>query len=164
MIFFAKSSLFILYYRLFKPQKFIRYAIIFLITFSFLIHSSNMTFNAILCSPKIGHPWNLAAGENCVRTGVFAVVLGSTNLILDIFLLILPVPVIVSMQLSVKKKVGTLAVFMAGLLWAQSSQVTRAVWLLHSAFVASIITLIFRTKFVHPTDSLWNGYLCQIWM
>lgn len=116
MIFFAKLSLFMLYYRLFKPQKLIRYAIIFGATFSFLFYFSNMIVNAILCSPKVGHPWNVAVGVKCARTGVFAVILGIINLILDMFLLILPILVILPLQLSVKKKIGISAIFMAGLL------------------------------------------------
>lgn len=52
MIFFAKSSQFMLYYRLFRINKFARYAIIFGMIFSLLNSFSNMTAAAILCSPK----------------------------------------------------------------------------------------------------------------
>lgn len=105
-----------LYYRIFKPQKFIRYAIIFGITFSFPIYLLHMTACAIICTPKVGHPWTLAASTKCPRAAVYVVVVGITTVILDIFLLILPILVILPLQLSVKRKIGILAVFMAGLL------------------------------------------------
>lgn len=105
-----------LYYRIFEPQKVIRYAIIFGITFSFPIYLLHMTASAIICTPKVGHPWTLAVSARCSRAAVYSVVVGITNLILDILLLILPILVILPLQLSVKRKIGILAVFMAGLL------------------------------------------------
>lgn len=116
MIFFAKLSLFLLYHRLFRIQKSIRYAIIFGIIFSFLNFSSQLIVSAIFCTPKVGHPWDLAVAAKCSRGEASVVVLGVGNLILDIYLLILPIPVILPLKLSVKKKIGVFAIFMAGLL------------------------------------------------
>ena len=114
MIFFAKLSLFMLYYRLFKIKVFIRYAIIFGIAFGLVIYFGNMTVNGVLCAPRVGQPWSLTVLIKCHRSTVFGFVLGVANLALDIFLLILPIPVILPMQLSVEKKIGVLAIFMVG--------------------------------------------------
>lgn len=116
MISFAKASLFMLYYQLFKLRKSIRYAVIFGITFSILMSLITMILSIIFCSPKMGHPWDLALGVKCLRTELSAFILGITNLILDIYMLILPIPVILHLQLSAKKKVGILAIFMVGFL------------------------------------------------
>lgn len=75
-----------------------------------------MTVVGILCAPKVGHPWDLTTVAKCSRATIFGFVLGIANMALDTFLLVLPIPVILSLQLSVKKKIGVLAVFMVGLL------------------------------------------------
>lgn len=116
MIFFAKSSLFMLYYRLFMTRRFVRYAIIFGVAFSFVVYFSNMTAAGIMCAPKVGHPWDWTTIAKCYRDSVSGFVLGIVNLALDIYLLILPIPVILPLQLSIKKKIGVLGIFMVGLL------------------------------------------------
>lgn len=75
-----------------------------------------MTAVGILCSPKVGRPWDWTTAAKCSRCAIFGVVLGVANLALDIFLLILPMPIILSLQLSAKKKIGVLAIFMVGFL------------------------------------------------
>ncbi|MCJ1430187.1 hypothetical protein MMC29_008103 [Sticta canariensis] len=147
MMFFAKSSLFLLYYRLFTTRKFIRHAIVFGIAFSFIIYFSNMTIVGVLCAPQVGHHWDWMTVVKCSRSPVFGFALGIQNLALDIYLVILPIPVILSLQLSAKKKIGVLAIFMVGLL----------------ALVASIVSLIYRTKLWQGTDPSWNGFICVIW-
>lgn len=116
MIFFAKLSLFMLYYRLFRPQKVIRYAIVLGIAFSFLLYSGITIGSGITCAPHVGHSWDLMSEAKCSRNTIVWVILGIANLVLDIFLLILPFPVILPLQLSVKKKIGVLAISMVGLL------------------------------------------------
>lgn len=115
-----------LYYRLFKPETPIRYSIIFGIALSFLVYFGNMTVVAIACAPGVGHPWDWTTAVKCSRSTIFGFYLGIANVALDVFLLILPIPVILQLQLSTKKKFGVLAIFMVGLLWAQSFQVSRA--------------------------------------
>lgn len=102
-----------LYYRLFGSKNYMRYAIVFGISFSFLFYFGAMTATAILCAPKVGHPWVEAKCTQVVAAVGLSI--GIVNLALDIFLLILPIPVILSLQLSVKKKIGILAIFMVGL-------------------------------------------------
>lgn len=113
-LFFAKTSLFMLYYRLFKTKKFIRYAIIFGVTFSFLFYCTTMIISAVMCAPAVGHPWDLTVGVKCGDFLILGLLLAVVNLVLDLFLLILPIPVIVALQLSVKKKIGILAMFIVG--------------------------------------------------
>lgn len=67
-----------------------------------------------MCSPKVGHGWNLETVIKCEHGDLTGLIRGITNLALDVFLLILPIPVIMPLQLSVKKKIGILAVFMVG--------------------------------------------------
>lgn len=105
-----------LYYQLFKERIFIRYAIYFGIALSFMFYFSNMTAVAILCAPMMGHPWDLTVLEKCSRARVLAVVLGTVNSAVDIYLLILPIPVVLPLHLPLQRKIGVLAIFMVGLL------------------------------------------------
>lgn len=165
MLFFAKSSLFLLYYRLFTTQKFIRHAIVFGIAFSFIIYFSNMTIIAVLCAPQVGHHWDWMTAVKCSRSSVSGFALGVEHLALDMYLLILPIPIILPLQLSVKKKIGVLAIFMVGLLWVESYiNPWELSDVLDSALVASIVSLIYRTKLWQGTDPTWNGFVCVIWM
>ena len=75
-----------------------------------------MTAIAVLCAPEVGHHWDLITVVKCSRSSVYGFALGVENLALDIFLVLLPIPIILPLQLSVKKKIGVLAIFMVGLL------------------------------------------------
>lgn len=115
MAFFAKLSLFMLFYKLFKIQNFTRYAIIFGITISFIAYSSSLVACAITCAPRVGHPWDIATATRCGHASqIRGFLFGITNLVLDIFLLILPILVIYPLPMSVKKKAGILAIFIFG--------------------------------------------------
>lgn len=75
-----------------------------------------MTVVGIMCAPKVGHSWDLTTASKCTRASTAGFVLGIMNTALDILLLGLPIPVILPLQLSIKKKIGVLAIFMVGLL------------------------------------------------
>lgn len=67
-----------------------------------------------MCAPAVGHPWDLTVRVKCGHFLIFGFIFGIANLALNIFLLALPVPVILTMHLSVNKKIGLLAIFMVG--------------------------------------------------
>lgn len=116
-IFFAKASLLLLYYRVFAPNKLMRFLIISGIAFAFVVYILVMIpLMAYYCAPPIGHEWDLMVLKSCRRTLVFGVVQAVTNLILDLYILALPIPVVLRLQLPTRKKVGILAIFMTGLL------------------------------------------------
>lgn len=115
--FFAKASLFLLYYRIFTLKKLMRVMIICGLVFAFVVYFVVMVpVVGTLCAPHIGHKWNFLVLLSCRKTLTYGVVLAVSNLILDLFILILPIPAIVQMQLPKNKKMGVLAIFMTGLL------------------------------------------------
>ena len=116
-IFFAKTSLFLLYYRVFAPKKLIRMFIIIGIIFAFVIYILIfIPLMASLCAPHVGQEWDLMVLKKCRRALAFGVVQATTNLIIDLYILALPIPVVLQLQLPTKKKIGILAIFMTGLL------------------------------------------------
>ncbi|KAI9845651.1 MAG: hypothetical protein M1837_004625 [Sclerophora amabilis] len=113
--FFAKSSLLLLFLRIFSPHAAMRRTIYCAIAFAFCIYCINIPINSIYCTPDPGQPWGLELGTSCARSIPLAVVQGTLNVVLDLFILIAPMPVISNLRLSKKKKYGVLAVFMTGI-------------------------------------------------
>lgn len=116
MMFFAKTSLFLLYYRVFAPKKLIRYIITIGIAFCFVLYLTQLAVTVYFCTPHAGNDWDLRVLYSCARIGFYNIVSGAGNLALDIFMLGLPIPVILRLQLPWQRKIGVLAIFMTGLL------------------------------------------------
>lgn len=116
MFFFAKTSLFLLYYRVFAPNKPLRYIIIIGIGFCFAVYSTNFAIAVYFCSPHSGKEWDLKVFSSCTTIGFYNIISGAANMALDIFMLGLPIPVVLRLQLPKKKKIGVLAMSMTGLL------------------------------------------------
>lgn len=116
LVFFAKTSLFLLYYRVFAPKKLFRYMITIGIVFSFFFCLTTLAIAVYLCAPHAGKDWDAEVLGSCSRhIALYYVISGAVNMALDIFMLILPIPVVLQLQLPLKKKVGVLAIFMTGL-------------------------------------------------
>lgn len=115
--FFAKASLFLLYYRVFALKRLMRLMIICGVVFAFVVYVVVMVpLIGTLCAPHIGHKWNFEVLLSCRRALTYGVVQAVANLSLDLFILALPIPAIVQLRLPMNKKIGVLAIFMTGLL------------------------------------------------
>lgn len=116
-IFFTKLSLFLLYFRLFGPNLRIRYLIYFGIVFTALFYIACMLVGVISCSPSKGQTRLAAAlSSRCNNTKTLSYVMSIVNIISDFYLLCLPIPVVWTLQLQVRKKIGVIAVFMTGIM------------------------------------------------
>ena len=70
------------------------------------------------CTPVPGQSWGaLEVFAKCKRLVVYAVVQGSCNIALDIFIFLLPLPTIFGLHLPLKKKLGVLTIFGTGFLY-----------------------------------------------
>ena len=96
-----KMSLLLLYFRVFSPNKVTRYLIYFGIMFCFLAYSSLM-FLDIFTSVEVSITTNKA--------------LGAVNLFSDIYILCIPIAAVSKLQLSMKKTLGIVFIFMTGFL------------------------------------------------
>ena len=116
-IFFAKLALLLLYLRLFSPSKRMRYLIYFGIVFSFCLYFTNLPLDAIMCAPRHGQAWDdLNVLAQCEKTLPFAIVQGTLNVAVDLFVLWLPIPVVWHLNMPTKKKIGIIGIFTTGLL------------------------------------------------
>ena len=114
-LFFAKLSLFLLFLRLFSPNRKLKYLVYFGIMFSATLSLSSVLVSGILCSPRPGQPWDdIGVIIRCSTERYFAVIQGVLNMFLDFYILYLPIPVLWKLHLPVRKRIGLIGVFMTG--------------------------------------------------
>lgn len=113
-IFFAKLSLFWLYFRIFSPNRRTRFLIYFGIASTFVIYAALTVYLGYLCIPRPGQSWLERSSHQCRKTKVVYYIQGIFGVVSDIYLFILPVPVIWRLQLPLRKKVGICLIFATG--------------------------------------------------
>ena len=126
----VKSSLLLQYYGLFSSTGWLRISLRIGLGFTVLFYLGSTITLIILQTPWPGGPLSGLAGsdriEKCkamfLPTGIIAV-------LIDWYILLLPIPVVVALRLSTSKKLGVLAIFMTGSL----------------ACIASMVSLYYRT-------------------
>lgn len=121
-IWFIKLSLFLLYLEIFGSQRWMKYSIYLGITISGLFYFSLMTALLILCVPRDGQSQasylSAIASPRCARSKTINLVGGVLNIVTDFYILVLPMPAVLSLQLSARKKIGVGAIFLTGLSYA----------------------------------------------
>lgn len=117
-VFFAKASILLLYIRLFGLIQWIRCLVWIGMIFLFLVTWVTVPLFIVYCAPRHGAPWVAAVMSRCQRTAVLGILHGIFHVLFDIFIIVLPVPVIWNLNLEFRKKLGVLAVFMTGFMYA----------------------------------------------
>ena len=110
-----KSSLFIQYYMVFRPLRWVRISVWIGATISAVFYIAVTVTAFVLNSPWLGESllegmlsWHyLKFAQFSIPTGVFGV-------LVDWYLLILPIPAVLTLQISTAKKLGVLIIFMTG--------------------------------------------------
>ena len=116
-MFFAKLALLLLYYRMFSPNRWTKIAIYLGITINGLFYLTSSTAILILCIPRRGEAFGLWTYEmRCSRARSIGDVQGIFGLVSDLYTFILPLPVLCKLQISFKKKVGIIAIFLTGMM------------------------------------------------
>ena len=114
--FFAKLSLFWLYLRLFRPDYWTRILIYFGICITFVFYTATTVAGGVLCIPRSEESWAEVAFTRCQKNVITGFYLGIFNVVSDLYILILPIPVIWQLQMPTRKKIGVCAIFMTGIL------------------------------------------------
>ncbi|KAF2704336.1 hypothetical protein K504DRAFT_442482 [Pleomassaria siparia CBS 279.74] len=112
----AKMAVFTLYLRLFGTTRWMRWCCWVGIGASILVHGSTIPLCAIYTFPHGDEEWNLLLSLKGTKMGIQSIVAASYNVASDLYLLALPMPVIMSLHLSKKKKYGLVGVFMTGII------------------------------------------------
>ena len=116
-IFFAKLSLFLLYLRLFGPNRKARWFIWIGIVASAVAYAATTVAFGVLCLPRAGESWLAAtASKRCTDAQYIGYAQGPYGILSDFYLLILPIPAVWQLHMPLKRKLQIIAVFMTGFL------------------------------------------------
>ena len=110
-----KISICLLYFKLFTISSWTRYAIYGTVMFIFLYSTIGILIIIFACRP-LNTLWDLLETGTCLNTADTATALASLNIVADVFILSIPVPDVLGLQLPLKQKLGVLSIFSAGIL------------------------------------------------
>ncbi|TGO49556.1 hypothetical protein BOTNAR_0427g00020 [Botryotinia narcissicola] len=113
---FSRIPILLLYLRIFGTTKKFRYAVYFGFAADFAIYMVNVPVLAYFCAPRPGGSWDSPdALAKCARIEPLAIVQGACNILLDIYILLLPVQPIIKLQMPTRTKLNIIAVFTTGI-------------------------------------------------
>ena len=117
MMFLAKSSLLLLYLRVFGLEKAVRYTIYFALAFMFVLYWVSIPVTGYYCAPSPGNGWSIGSvGKRCNKATIVGLFQGPLNVAFDLFIISLPVPIVLRLQLSFRNRVAVLVLFLTGIL------------------------------------------------
>ncbi|VUC35733.1 unnamed protein product [Clonostachys rosea] len=121
-----------------KPM---RIAVICGIIFSGLLYFTNIPVSAYLSAPHVGETWTsvLFSGRP-QKNLIWGVVQSALSIVLDLYIFILPIPTIMRLQLSPKRKFQILTVFVTALL----------------GVIAGALSLVYRVQAIGTNDGTWK--------
>lgn len=113
----AKLSLFILYLRLFGASRSTKILAWVGIVCCSIFYTFGMIFPLATCGPRRGETRLVAfLSERCEMEKTYGYVTTAFNVISDFYLVIIPIPVVVGLNMSAEKKLRVCSVFMLGFL------------------------------------------------
>ncbi|KAK3317337.1 hypothetical protein B0T19DRAFT_405038 [Cercophora scortea] len=146
VLFLSKSAIFLLYRQLFASDaKALRIPIWVGLISTFLIYFPSIPLSAIFEAPRVGQSWEEFLLEQSKLTGTapliyWGIVQGSLSVAIDLYIFILPLPILARLRLHRRKKIRLLAVFG-----------TAAI-----GVATSVVALVFRVELLKPGDSTWQ--------
>ncbi|KAI5921810.1 hypothetical protein F4810DRAFT_325326 [Camillea tinctor] len=146
-LYFSKSSIFLMYRQFFSVKREMRIAIIIGLIATFLIYIPSIPLAAIFSAPRVGHSWEELIITRSIELLIpWGIVQGTVSLALDIYIFILPIPILSKLNITFSKRLQLLAVFATALM----------------GVTASVIALAYRIKLVMSADSTWQQ--AALWM
>ena len=106
----AKSTVLLVYLRVFSIDQKMKYCIWFGLIWNFLLSLIVYPVDSYFCTPPIGKAWHLE-NFNCDKTRPWAVVQGVMAVALDLYIFCLPIPVVLRLQMSLSRRLSVLSVF-----------------------------------------------------
>ncbi|MCJ1380188.1 hypothetical protein MMC17_003291 [Xylographa soralifera] len=165
---FIKISILMLYFRLFKVVGVVRWLIWGTIVYIILYTVMGDLITIFACRP-LNKLWDGLPYGWCMSTAAVGLALASLQITADVFVLAIPVPVILGLQLPVKQKLGVMSIFGAGIfvtiascvrlaclvqslndpanaLDATTSTVSFAIWTVVEMYLAIIVSCMSTVK------------------
>ena len=111
-LFFAKGAILLLYLRIFTINKKMRFCIWLGLILNFLLYWSSIPIATYYGTPRIGQPWDVVAiTETCANLTIYLVIQGVLSVVLDLYILILPFPIVLKLGISLQQRLSILSVF-----------------------------------------------------
>ncbi|KAL8860624.1 MAG: hypothetical protein Q9178_002977 [Gyalolechia marmorata] len=142
VIFLVKLALFLLYLHLFGRLRWLKWLVWFGILFTGLFYIPGVFIPFTLCAPTKGETWLERSMTPKCRNGAqdYGVAHGTINVLSDFYLLIIPIPAVLSLKMPMEKKIGVIAIFMTGFF----------------ACIVSTVALGLRIIYNNSVDITWN--------
>ncbi|KAL8784502.1 MAG: hypothetical protein Q9213_003939 [Squamulea squamosa] len=113
---FVKLTLFILYWNIFHLFRWLKYGILGGATIVTGVHTAFTLYIIISDSPAPGQTWLEKAGASGNNGGIrLAIPLSAWSLVSDFYILLLPISGVLRLQLSPRRRLALLMVFMTGI-------------------------------------------------
>lgn len=156
---FAKTAILTLYLRLFKVIVWMNWCCYFGIGILFCAYWSLVPVSIIYNFPhgKNEH-WDLTLTLKSVPAQVPFVVMGIISVISDVYIFVLPLPILLKLHVSTRRKIGLCLVFMTALMLVLLSANYMTYTDSNSGIVSSCLVLYFRVVLWKnkTLDSSWN--------
>ncbi|KAF9736932.1 hypothetical protein PMIN02_012226 [Paraphaeosphaeria minitans] len=138
----SKAAIIALYIRLFQVEVWLRRTSYITIVLLFLVYWSLIPVSAVYCTPRNGAAWDLILLGSCQQHLLFAGPMqGAVSIAADVFILFLPLPIIVKLNLPFRKKIGVVTVFFVGVL----------------AVIVTCVSMYYRILIHSGKDITWNS-------
>ncbi|KAJ5938841.1 hypothetical protein N7466_001975 [Penicillium verhagenii] len=136
---FAKSSFFLMYLEMFRTITWQRYAIYFGLFVNWAFYAAILVTILSYTTPAPGQTWAQEFSSlHYDRTLNWAIPISSGNLIIDLYILVLPMAPIWNLQMRIKKRLGVMVIFATGLL----------------ACIASSLRIYLKTDLIHHEEDI----------
>lgn len=149
--FTAKLPIMVLYFQIFAVERRMKRFILAAVLFSAIIYIPHPVLVIIFQTPRAGEKWsNLATDGRPQKLEYYAPIHGTLEVILNIWMLVIPLLSIRKLMVSRRKKIQLTAIFLTGILGIVSS-VMGAYWR-------------FKLLLDKPGDQLWQEAQLFIWI
>ena len=117
---FAKITFFFMYLEIFNPMRWMRISSWAGVAVTSAFYLAVLIANLIFSTPRSGQSWAEAAfnEQGTLALSIPQAVIGLT---IDLYILILPIIAVSKLHLPTQRKIGVIAIFMSGLLYAIAS-------------------------------------------
>ncbi|ROV89573.1 hypothetical protein VMCG_09954 [Cytospora schulzeri] len=144
-IYFAKSSLLLLYLQLFSVKPYIRIATYIGLVAVAVCYWSNIPIEGPFLAPHSGEDWqDVVLNGRPERIEVWGLIQGPLNVVIDLYTFILPFPILAQLNLTRRRRIELGVVFSTAFL----------------GVVVSIVALVYRVKLVYSDDTTWSQIIC----
>ena len=146
-----------LYLRIFSPLRRVKLLIYLGIAIILLTNAVISILFAALCAPRNGQLYSVQYNTSQCFDNATNLTLASAvvNFVSDLYLLWLPLPLVWNLQLTTKRKLGIIAIFMTGILYNSLAYALKTAKCSFRACVSSLVSIVIRALWGHNPDYTW---------